>query len=161
MRSQRGKAALVRGDRKACHQLVTAVPCCFTAFPCLLHRRSLLLRRLSVPIKTVHRSPTEWLMLPSTAGRGLKPNHKNSPQAMKNDDSAATSYNDFRPPIYNITAKTLYEAGKQHGALAGERIRYTPRKLLRVSSFYGMRAHIQQAHGELRLFSALGLPRAS
>ena len=30
--------------------------------------------------------------------------------------------NQFHPPIYNITASSLYDAGKQHGAQAKERI---------------------------------------
>ena len=30
--------------------------------------------------------------------------------------------NDFRPPIYNITASSMYDAGRQHGVLAAERI---------------------------------------
>lgn len=32
-------------------------------------------------------------------------------------------YPRFSPPLYNITAPTLYDAGRQHGAAAAERIR--------------------------------------
>jgi hypothetical protein len=31
--------------------------------------------------------------------------------------------NNFHPPIYNITATSMYDAGRQHGVLAGDRIR--------------------------------------
>ena len=30
--------------------------------------------------------------------------------------------NQFRPPLYNITASNLFDAGRQHGAMAKERI---------------------------------------
>jgi hypothetical protein len=50
------------------------------------------------------------------------------PKALHSHDQRG---NHFEPPLYNITAGTIYEAGRQHGQLAGERIRVC---ILKVAS---------------------------